>query len=495
MPLSPTIALTITLKDMQGVALGAVGTPAFVEIALANYGPTLPRISGTSMIAKVFQTLPYTGSPITVNLFGNDVITPVGTYYVITIYDDEDNVLQTGAYVFNGSITADLSTLPQSFPSATSSVQGSEVDVVFSATPTFDCTQVNGPVEFYIVLTGNVTSSTLLPNFAGQLVTFRIQQDATGGRTFVWPTNVKNPPTIGAGVNQVTTQAFCMGSDGNAYPIASGLPAGGGGSGSAQIGDIIQFNVAGDGNWDSVNYAQVHSALYAVFGGTVNPIQIGFFAGFGRAGSESTGTVNPTAGLGAGMRFFLPTGNASVNTLAGWRCSQNGNNSNIPILAWYRLSTRLQLDAVVGTPRYWHGLTTWNSGGAGTNGAAILGTTKFATDTPNSNFIGWRYSVGVDTHWQAVTITAGGSMTLVDTGVTPDANPHLFEITQNSGGTTLYFWIDRVLVATISTNIPSATPGNAGDGECSPFVSADNKNSGTTAIGTTTYSCLMSHKQ
>ena len=121
MPLTPQITLTVNLLDLQGNQIGAVGNPAIVEIALAGFGPLLPVIAGTGNLAKVgplSQRLFYVGAPITVQLWGNDVITPAGTYYVISIFDDQLNLLQTGAYVFAGSISADLSTLPQVFPSA-----------------------------------------------------------------------------------------------------------------------------------------------------------------------------------------------------------------------------------------------------------------------------------------------------------------------------------------------------------------------------------------
>lgn len=66
--------------------------------------------------------------------------------------------------------------------------------VTFSATPTFIATSQDQ--LFTMTLTGNVTGSTLgmtgLPT--PSIVTFELTQDATGGRTFVWPSNVLNPP-------------------------------------------------------------------------------------------------------------------------------------------------------------------------------------------------------------------------------------------------------------------------------------------------------------
>ena len=224
MPLTPQIALTINLLDLQNNQIGSVGNPAFVEIALANFGPILPRVPGTGNLAKVgpfTQRIPYLGAPLAVTLWGNDVIYPAGTYYVVSILDDSLNILQTGAYVFNGTISADLSTLPQAFPSATSSVMGAEVTLQPTATPEFNCGLVNGPVEFYLVLTENVTASTLLPNYAGQIVIFRIQQNATGEWTFAWPSNVKNHGVIDSAANSTTSQAFFVASNGNAYPLGS----------------------------------------------------------------------------------------------------------------------------------------------------------------------------------------------------------------------------------------------------------------------------------
>jgi hypothetical protein len=72
--------------------------------------------------------------------------------------------------------------------------------VSFTATPTYDLSASN---SFEITLTGNVTSSTASNHADGEIVTFHICQDATGGRTHVWPTTVKGAPTIG------TTASTC----------------------------------------------------------------------------------------------------------------------------------------------------------------------------------------------------------------------------------------------------------------------------------------------
>ena len=77
--------------------------------------------------------------------------------------------------------------------------------VTFNATPTFNSAT---SVYFSITLTGNVTSSTLSNAIDGRVVLFNICQDATGGRTFVWPATVLNAPTIGSGVSVCTSVSY-----------------------------------------------------------------------------------------------------------------------------------------------------------------------------------------------------------------------------------------------------------------------------------------------
>ncbi len=91
--------------------------------------------------------------------------------------------------------------------------------VTFSATPTFNALVSN---NFKITLTGNVTSSTLSNAQTGQVLTWQICQDATGSRTFVWPTNVKGATTIGGTLSTCSAQSFKY--DGtNAYALAAGV--------------------------------------------------------------------------------------------------------------------------------------------------------------------------------------------------------------------------------------------------------------------------------
>lgn len=79
--------------------------------------------------------------------------------------------------------------------------------VSYSATPTFDASLGNSQV---ITLTGDVSSSTLSNIVAGQTVAFKIIQDGTGGRSFVWPTNVLGGMAIdgSSAAGEIATQIF-----------------------------------------------------------------------------------------------------------------------------------------------------------------------------------------------------------------------------------------------------------------------------------------------
>lgn len=91
--------------------------------------------------------------------------------------------------------------------------------VPFSSTPTFDASLGNTQK---ITLTGNVTSSTLSNAAVGQTINFLICQDATGGRTFTWPTNVLGGMTVGPTASKCSAQTLLF--DGtNAYALSPGV--------------------------------------------------------------------------------------------------------------------------------------------------------------------------------------------------------------------------------------------------------------------------------
>lgn len=110
MPLTPQITLTATLEDFTGALVSSAGNQGKLRIALCGYGPVIPVVAGTAIIAKPgpFDLIAAAGV-ISIELWGNDVITPAGTYYSIMVLDGDDNVVQCGMYQFSGTETVDLS--------------------------------------------------------------------------------------------------------------------------------------------------------------------------------------------------------------------------------------------------------------------------------------------------------------------------------------------------------------------------------------------------
>jgi len=107
---------------------------------------------------------------------------------------------------------------PRSVYAASRVVSGLNV-VTFSATPTFDASLGNTQK---ITLIDNVTSSALSNAATGQTLSFVVCQDSTGGRTFVWPTNVLGGMTIGSTASKCSVQDFIF--DGtNAYAVSLGV--------------------------------------------------------------------------------------------------------------------------------------------------------------------------------------------------------------------------------------------------------------------------------
>lgn len=274
------------------------------------------------------------------------------------------------------------------------------------------------------------------------------------------------------------------------YTVTLGGVSGGVTSASPQYGDAPRYNVNGDSAWDPVNMAQPLTYIYPTWGQTA--VAIGPMAQGSTAITQlgGTGNINPTATVGVGVAY-ASSSSASTSTVIGMKLGENGNNSTSGMLNFYRFTMKFQLGGITNA-RYWLGLACWNaSSSLGNNTAGILGTTAYATDTPNKTTLAFRYSSGTDTHWQAVADVAGGSQTTVDTGIVPDANIHLFEMTVNSAGTAVNYFIDTVLVATITTNLPIPAQGKDSWGDV--FWTGDNKNTAN-SVAANFYLMQISHK-
>lgn len=173
------------------------------DIGSNNWG--VPTNSGWTLLDQYLRGLrPLTSLAVSGNVTVGGSITAGsfvgadGTFLTSALYDVANGIPQlNGAALIPATLVA---------PSAI-------VGVPYTSTPIFNAQL--GSI-FKIVLTGNVSSSTFPNGILGEpIITFRIVQDSIGGRTFVWPSNVRNAGVIDSTPNSISVQIFSMDTDGS----------------------------------------------------------------------------------------------------------------------------------------------------------------------------------------------------------------------------------------------------------------------------------------
>ncbi len=282
--------------------------------------------------------------------------------------------------------------------------------------------QLNPAFSFYIV--NAFTRSGILAWAAPQF------QTVTGSGPFdigTWIPN--NPPTGGAPVGSILLQTN---GTNNSDQALLNLAAG---TGITLVNDAGTTTITGasgwPGNWIGCNAAGVNLFSYgsgANIGMDMQPY------------SASALAVTRTAS--ATEPCFVPV---QTNTLtASGGLIDTSLNITLGILNdWFAKM------AIVGTTdsRYFFGCSDQTEASAGN---------AFFSDTPDANFVGFRFSTNADTTVQAICQTSDSDQTVVDTGVAPAA-VNLYEIIPTESGATITFYINKTLVATIDTNVPATS--------------------------------------
>lgn len=165
-------------------------------------------------------------------------------------------------------------------------------------------------------------------------------------------------------------------------------------------------------------------------------------SGYEILGSPSTTDVAPTSSTPIGVNYACSGSDAVLSLCDSGAVGTTG--ISLGSLVWAGCTF---IPAVTTNGRYWLAATNINGGTSG-----------LSTNTPTTiPLVGFRYVVGTDTDWQCVTGN-GSSLTVVSSGVAPDtSNPHVFQIVPS--GSSVEFYIDGTLVATISTTLPSTSTG------------------------------------
>lgn len=110
----------ITLTAQLISILAPTNEGGYLRVTLCGFGPVCPSVAGVGMLADagVPQLVgPQSGStPLSQELYGNDVITPSGTFYEIAVLDSNKDVVQANNYTLTGAGPYDLSTLSPVVP-------------------------------------------------------------------------------------------------------------------------------------------------------------------------------------------------------------------------------------------------------------------------------------------------------------------------------------------------------------------------------------------
>jgi hypothetical protein len=199
-----------------------------VVIALCGYGGQVPRdILGAALVARAttLEVDASTDGLFSVLLPGNDQIVPAGTYYTVTVKDSNGDVVQVNAYAFQAAVNYDLDTAQPFDPALPLMPLPPFIANELLVVPASDTMIFSGQVftTFKTTLHGDVLHATFPEMIPGNLYTFIILQDATGGWLFNWGATVHNGTMINLAANSQTTQTFVSDVDGQLYAISAGV--------------------------------------------------------------------------------------------------------------------------------------------------------------------------------------------------------------------------------------------------------------------------------
>lgn len=187
------------------VAQGQGGeTGVIVDVSLLNVAPTAPN------------------NTFNIPLIGNDFIAPAGTYYTVTVKNNNGDIVQCNAYLFLDDNTYDLAAIvpfdpalpmPPLPPPITNQLQ------VINGGGDFVCA-ANAFLSFQLTLNQDATLE-VDSTAQGNLYTFIIIQDGSGNHNLTWPSYFINASAINPAANGMTIQTFITDSNNNLNAVSA----------------------------------------------------------------------------------------------------------------------------------------------------------------------------------------------------------------------------------------------------------------------------------
>lgn len=131
------MAANYTLTGTFQQLTGSSDPTGKLVITLANFGNLIPKASAI-VISAAPITITCSGGTFSQLLYGNDQITPSGTFYTIALFDSTGRFISEAAYQLTGGGTNDLSTLTplQSNPPAPITAYAPLASPAFTGLPT-----------------------------------------------------------------------------------------------------------------------------------------------------------------------------------------------------------------------------------------------------------------------------------------------------------------------------------------------------------------------
>jgi hypothetical protein len=198
-----------------------------VVFALCGYGNQIPRYANEGALVARATTIDIdagTDGSFTEEVPGNDRIQPSGTYYTITVKNSNGDVIQINAYVFLGDNVYNLEATQPFDPTLPMMPLPPLIINQLLIVPASDSMTFSGTnfTAFKTTLYSNVLHPVATGMVPGNLYTFVIVQDGTGGWEFTWPANIHNGTMVNHDANAETVQTFVADADGQLYAISAG---------------------------------------------------------------------------------------------------------------------------------------------------------------------------------------------------------------------------------------------------------------------------------
>lgn len=205
------VTVTGTLESsVNGTAVA--GT---VQVMLCGYGSRVPRVNGVALVARIKeQNIAVAGNgTFMFTVFPNDEIAPAATYYTVQISDDNGDTAQINAYRFlSVPSTYDLNLIDPYDPIQPPPPLPPILTNLLQIVPPADDMAFDGSIysAFKTTLTGDVARPGIENMEPGNLYTFIVVQDATGGHSLLpWPPlGMHNATAIDLDPNSTTIQTF-----------------------------------------------------------------------------------------------------------------------------------------------------------------------------------------------------------------------------------------------------------------------------------------------